>query len=135
MSANPSVSPSSDDWSEIWLMPPAASSTPVAAVVAQTAFGMRRLAASMTAALHMPAQSTVSTAASEFGSNGPPEDVGDLGGEHSHRRQGEDGDQRRQQAVLEQVLPSFPAPHPIDELREKQHSSLLRSPTTTTGVC
>src|SRR5438132_842296 len=86
------------------LMPLAANIRPVAAVVAQTALGMRRLAASTMAALHMPAQSAANTAASEFGSNGPPEDVCDFRGQHPHRRQREDGDQRREQAVLEQVL-------------------------------
>jgi hypothetical protein len=100
----PSVNPINDDASEIPLTPVAANATPDAAVAAQTTFGMRRVAASTTAALHIPAQSTESTIALELGSNGPPEHGRDLIRQQAHGGQREDGDKRSEQAVLEQVL-------------------------------
>src|SRR5262249_55112758 len=81
------------------------SATPSVAIPKVNALGTRRLRRSITALVAPDAATTEATTRSDVGGNdGCPQDVGDCSAESRHGENGADGDQRHQQAILEEVL-------------------------------
>src|SRR4051794_27842852 len=95
-------------------MPATANATPAAASDAVSTLGTRRVRTSIVAAVMPPAASVVSTIRSDGVANVSPEQRVNRLSKVADCCHGDDGDQRREQAVLEQVLAVGPAGQPPD---------------------
>src|SRR4051794_6484843 len=103
MSRRPTMNPAKDAPSEIPLTPEAAKPTPIPAMVAVSAFGMRRTLISITVATSAP-EDSAANATLEIAGNRRPEHVGNRLAHHRHGADREDRDERHEQPVLEEVL-------------------------------
>src|SRR5688572_18740354 len=103
----PNASPASADVTVMLLTPIIDNVIPVAAVATQTTFGIRRRRMSMTAAVPSPVHNAPSTMRSDACANGRPEHSVQVLAEQTDPTKCHKGNQRRKDAVLEQVLPLF----------------------------
>src|SRR5690349_11704828 len=104
ISATPIASPASDPARETRPIPAAATARPAAASESVSAFGTRRVFRSIAAAAQPAAAMVPITITSDGLTNAAPEHVVNRGAQRADSRDGDHGDQRRQQAVLEQIL-------------------------------
>src|SRR5437762_7152167 len=99
----PIASPASDPARETRPIPAAATARPATASESVSAFGTRRVFRSIAAAAQPAAAIVPITMTSDGLTNAVPEDVENCCADHVHPRDGNDGDQRREQTVLEQI--------------------------------
>ena len=97
------MNPAMDAPSEIPLTPEAAKPTPIPAMVAVSAFGMRRTLMSITVATSAP-EDSAANATLEIAGNRRPEHVGNRLAHHRHGADCEYRDERHEQPVLQEVL-------------------------------
>src|SRR5882672_7579686 len=97
------MKPRSEPARDTPLIPDAASPTPIPAIVAVSALGIRRALISTTVATSAP-EDSAANATLETGCNRRPEHVGDRLANHRDCTDREDGDERHEQPVLEEVL-------------------------------
>src|SRR6478736_1134346 len=107
-------------------MPATANATPAAASDAVSAFGTRRVRTSIAAAANPPPASVVSTIRSDGVANVSPEQRVNRLSKVADAEYRDHGNQRREQAVLEQVLAVGPARQPPDCHNNPLHDSTFR---------
>src|SRR6476659_3776063 len=106
---------------DIPLAPDAARPMPAPAMAAVRRFGIRRTLISTTVATSAP-EASAANATLEIAGNRGPEDAANRVAEGRNSTHCEDGDQRHQQSVLEEVLAVLRAPEPgAGELPQRHH--------------
>src|SRR5205823_5100096 len=103
------------------LMPVAANTTPASASSAVSVFGTRRVRTSIAAAAAAPAVSVPSTMRSDGLTNVSPEHVVNRLPQRADADDRDDGNERRQQSVLEKVLAVARAAEPSESRHQPLH--------------